>query len=165
MSVEAKVNKSIAPYPKELEELVAGLRYRPGWSFRLAHEQHSSGQAEGLVFSVYSLGFDTYHPDRGETYRVHHAFLVPPATFDRRAWERWLLDRLVELETHEACEFLRFEEPALDGGPGLPSSVERRPFAPNHGPGRNPYSIVEVGTLADAETRFTGEHKPGSQPS
>lgn len=139
-------NANFAPFPDELDEVVAGAEYRPGWRLELGDVDRGQG-SEGLTLSVYSLGYDTYHPDRGETYSVVHYFPVPPAAFDRRAWERWLLDRLIEVETHECCEFLQ-----IDG---------ERPFAPNHGPGRNPYSVLEVGTELDRRTRFTGEVKDG----
>lgn len=137
-------NVNSAPYPLELGEVVLRAEYRPGWRLELGNVDRGQG-SEGLTLSVFSLGYDTYHPDRGETYRVVHYFPVPPAAFDRRAWERWLLDRLIEVETHECCEFLQI--------------YGERPFAPNHGPGRNPYSVLEVGSDLDRRTRFTGEVK------
>ena len=151
-AVAIETNTQVAPYPEALAELIENMRYRPGWLFHLEHVNRGQG-SEGLTLSVTSLGYDTYHPERGETYRVIHYFPVPPAAFDKRAWERWLLDCLIEIETHECCEFFRFEE----------EDVGRRPFAPNHGPGRNPYSILEVGRIEDAETSFKGERKEGSQ--
>lgn len=142
------VNTQTAPFPHELYDIIIATEYRPGWHFMLQYEDRGQG-SEGLTLSIFSLGYDTYHPDRSETYRVVHYFPVPPAAFDRRAWERWLLDCLIEVETHECCEFLQI------GG--------ARPFAPNHGQGRNPYSVIEVGRVEDAETRFTGERVEGSQ--
>lgn len=142
-------NAQVAPYPVELQEVVDQAEYRPGWQLRLEHLDRSQG-SKGLTFVVQSRGYDTYHPDRGETYGVLHYFIVPAAAYDRRAWERWVLDCLIEIETHECCEFLQV--------------AGTRPFAPNHGPGRNPYSVIEVGRVEDAETRFTGERKAGSQP-
>ena len=140
--------RQTAPYPQALAEIVAGLSYRPGWEFGLADIDRGQG-SEGLTLVVTSLGYDTYNPDRGETYRVNHYFIVPAAAYDRGSWTRWVLDRLVEIETHEACEFM-----VLDS---------KRPFAPNHGPGRDPYVIRELGTIEDAETTFRGERREGSQ--
>lgn len=74
---------------------------------------------------------------------------VPPAAYDRRSWQRWLFDQVLLVEQHEACEFFQ-----VDG---------RRPYAPNHGPGRNPYTIHELGTAADAETDFRGRRDTGTQ--
>jgi len=55
---------------------------------------------------------------------------------------------LVLVETHEAMEFFKVDK--------------HRPFAPNHGPGRNPYSIHERGSDLDAHTMFTGEPTKGT---
>jgi hypothetical protein len=145
-----RINSQKAPFPDELDDLVKNMNYRPGWKFELEHMDRGQG-SEGLTFKILSLGYDSYHPDRGETYRVWHYMLVPPAAFDRRAWQRWILEQLLLVEQHEACEFFQIGD--------------KRPFAPNHGPGRDPYTVLELGTVDDAETRFTGEHKAGTQSS
>jgi hypothetical protein len=145
-----------APFPTALQEVVDAAMYRPGWRLFLRHEVRDQGEVkgEGLTFCVSSLGYDTYHPELGEKYRVLHTFIVPAATYDKRAWTRWVLDCLLLIEQHECCEFFTLE---------VDEDTVRRPFAPNHGPGRNPYSIVELSTVADAETRFAGERIEGSQ--
>jgi hypothetical protein len=137
----SKANTQTAPYPDELADLVSTMSYRPGWQFVLEHLDRGQG-SEGLTFKVLTKGYDTYNPERGETYCVWHYFPVPPAAYDRRAWQRWLLDQLLDVEIHEACEFFQI------GG--------ERPFAPNHGPGRDPYTILELGTDLDARTSFRG---------
>lgn len=139
-------NTNEAPFPFELQELVRSLRYRPGWRFSLETIDRGQG-SKGLTFIVITSVVDTYAPD--EPMRVAHYMPVPPASFDRASWQRWLLDQLLDIEVHEACEFFQ-----VDGA---------RPFAPNHGPGRNPYTIRELGTVADAETSFRGERDEGSQ--
>lgn len=133
-----------APYPATLKALVEELEYRPGWRFYLSHVDRGQGSA-GLTLSVHTVGYDTYHPDRGETYRVVHYFPVPPAAYDERSWRRWLLDRLLDVETHEACEFFQV--------------AGERPYAPHHGPGNDPYIIFEHGTDVDVRTSFRGEIK------
>jgi hypothetical protein len=88
------------------------------------------------------------HPlaDLGETYRVQHSMPVPPAAFDRRSWQRWLLDQVLLVERHEACEFFQ-----IDG---------KRPYAPLHQPGSDPYMIVaESSTNEERRTNFRGELK------
>jgi hypothetical protein len=140
------MNTNEAPFPFELQELVRSLRYRPGWTFSLDHIDRGQG-SKGLTFVVTTSVYDTYAPD--QPMRVAHYMPVPPASFDRGSWQRWMLDQLLEIEVHEACEFFQ-----IDGG---------RPFAPNHGPGRNPYTIRELGTVEDAETSFRGERDEGSQ--
>lgn len=144
------LNENHAPYPHELHDLVLALRYRPGWSFRLENIDRGQG-SEGLTFMVLSRGYDTYNPDQGETYRVWHYFPVPPAAYVRSSWQRWILDRLIEVETHEACEFM-----VVNGV---------RPFAPVHAPGHDPYVVREVARVEDAETTFRGERQEGSQES
>ena len=130
-----------APWPQILADLVDKTWYRPGW--RLVLEELDRGQgSEGLTFCVYTVGYDTYNPDKGQTYRVVHYFPVPPASYNEESWKRWILDCLVKVETHEACEFLQ-----IDG---------TRPYAPHHGPGWDPYIVLHHGSDVDARTNFRG---------
>lgn len=129
-----------APYPSVLEELVEALTYKEGWRFTLYHEDRGQG-SEGLTFTVYTNTRDSYHPD--QFMRVRHLFIVPAAAYDRRSWQRWLFDRLVDVETHEVMEFFQ-----VNG---------ERPYTPSHGPGNDPYLIREVGTELDQRTSFRGE--------
>lgn len=138
----------VAPYPTELADLVSKMEYRPGWTFDLIDQDRGQGSG-GLTLVVLSKGYDTYHPELGEMYRVYHYMPVPPASFVRTSWERWLLDQMLLIEQHEACEFLK-----VDG---------RRPFAPVHAPGHDPYVVREVARIEDVETTFRGERKEGSQ--
>jgi len=135
----------VAPYPEDLAALVEQLAYRPGWTFLLDHIDRGQG-SEGLTLIITTLGYNNYHPDVGETYRVHHYMPVPPAAFDLRSWRRWLFDQILLVERHEACEFF-----TLAGD---------RPYAPSHGPGNDPYLIREVGTDLDRRTSFRGEVQP-----
>lgn len=142
-----------APFPTALADLVKRVTYRPGWKLSLEEvdrDRDSEGQVvgRGLTLVVRTLGYNSYRPAMGETYAVHHYMIVPAATYDERAWLRWLFDQLCLVETHEAMEFFKVDK--------------RRPFAPNHGPGRNPYSILERGTEKDATTMFTGEPTKGT---
>lgn len=136
--------RQTAPYPTTLAKLVEQLAYRPGWTFALQETDRGQG-SEGLTFVITSLGYNSYHPDRGETYRVFHYFPVPPAAYNEQSWRRWLLDRLIEVETHEACEFFQI--------------AGERPYAPHHGPGNDPYIVFEHGTDLDRRTSFRGEVK------
>jgi hypothetical protein len=142
-------NTQVAPFPHELADLVATMSYRPGWEFKLVPNLDRGQGSEGLTLIVTSIGYNTYSPQNGESYRVQHYMIPPPAAFDRKAWTRWLLEQLLLIEQHETCEFFQ-----IDGN---------RPFAPNHGPGRDPYVILELGTLEDAETSFRGVRDQDSQ--
>ena len=134
-----------APAPTPLIEMVGRLAYRPGWKFVLADIDRGQGSA-GLTLDIITCGYDSYHPDRGENYRVHHYMPVPPAAYDERSWRRWLFEQILRVERHEACEFF-----VIDA---------RRPYAPHHGPGNDPYIVFELGSDEDARTSFRGEVKP-----
>lgn len=136
------VMEQTAPFPKILDELVRKTEYRPGWTIDL--KDIDRGQdSRGLTLRIFSLGYDTYNVSKGQTYRVAHYFPVPPAAYNEESWKRWLLHRLIEVETHEACEFLQ-----ING---------TRPFAPHHGPGWDPYIVLHHGLDIDARTNFRGE--------
>jgi hypothetical protein len=52
---------------------------------------------------------------------------VPPTSWERTAWIRWVFDQILLVERHEAMEFY--------------SVAGEKPFFPAHGPGRNPYTV------------------------
>lgn len=148
-----EIMTQMAPFPTALAELIERCQYRPGWQVRLEdvdRDQDDDGRwvGRGLTLVIQTIGYDAYNPSRGEHYRVRHTFIVPAATFDERAWQRWLFDQFVLVETHEAMEFFRIDK--------------HRPFAPNHSPGRNPYSVLERGTEKDATTNYLGEPTKGT---
>lgn len=132
--------RQIAPHPVVLQELVARLVYKAGWTFSLYDLDRGQG-SEGLTLVIQLDIPDSYKPEKSIS--VLHYMIVPAAAFDKRAWTRWLLDQIMLVEQHEACEFF-----LIDG---------QRPYAPNHGPGRDPYTIMDQGTQQDAETTFRGE--------
>lgn len=134
----------IAPHPAALEALVAATTYRPGWRVELEHEDRGQGSI-GLTLTITTNTVNSYRHD--EPVRVRHLFIVPAAAYDERSWRRWLFERFVDVETHEAMEF--FE---VDG---------TKPYAPSHGPGNDPYLIREVGTEVDRRTSFRGEINDG----
>lgn len=136
-----------APYPSELEELVSQLSYRPGWEFELVHIDRGQG-SKGLTLIITTCGYDTYHPERGDHYRVNHYMLVPPASYNRRSWRNWLFEQLLLVEKHECMEFF-----AIGG---------QRPYAPLHGPGNDPYLVAELASDEERRTSFRGELNPDS---
>lgn len=137
-------NMQKAPWPAELASLVAQLTYRAGWRFELADIDRGQGSV-GLTFIVTTLTADSYVHDLNK--RVAHYFPVPPAAYDARSWQRWLLDRLLEVERHECCEFFEI--------------AGTKTYAPSHGPGNDPYLIRELGTELDVRTSFRGEVSNG----
>lgn len=139
-----------APWPADLADLIDRLRYKAGWDFRL--ESIDRGQMSfGFTLIVTIDTPNSYN--EAERRRVAHFMPVPPAAFDRRSWQRWLLEQVLLVERHEACEFFR-----LAGDD--PRGSWDRPYAPSHGPGNDPYMVREVGTEADVRTSFRGETNP-----
>lgn len=152
--------RQLAPEPTVLFELVGQLGYRPGWTFAL--KDHDRGQgSQGLTLIITTLGYNAYHVEEGEHYRVNHFMPVPPAAYDARSWRRWLLEQCMLVDRHEACEFFRIERHGefhlADGTPT--DTLIDRPYAPSHGPGNDPYLIREVGTQEDRETSFRGDRR------
>lgn len=117
-----------------LEQVVSEVTYKDGWSVRLAHinrpTEHFAG-SEGLTLIISAAVPDSVRP--GEMTYVEHWMAVPPTSWGRASWVRWVLDQLVLVETHEAMEFY-----AVAG---------YKPYFPAHGPGHDPYAVE----LTDAE--------------
>lgn len=132
--------RQVAPYPYELGDLIEGFKHRPNWTFTLEDLDRGQGSA-GLTFIVHITEPDSY--DHSKMRSVVHYFPVPPAAYDRRSWQRWLLDRCMEVSRHEDCEHFTI--------------YGEKPYAPSHGPGNDPYMIREVGTDEDRRTSFRGE--------
>lgn len=137
--------KQIAPDPTILAELVETLAYRPGWTFTLGDIDRGQG-SEGLTLDIVTLGYNSYHPERGENYGVHHYMPVPPAAYNRQSWQRWIFEQILLVERHEACEFF-----VIDGV---------KPYAPNHGPGWDPYIVTTLTTDEDRRMSFRGDLNP-----
>ncbi len=134
-----------APFPDALWELVDAASYKLGWRFWLGNTDRDEGTCSGLTLIVYVTGPNSYGTEPGpDTITVSHWFPVPAATYEERTWRRWLFDRCLDVERHEAMEWFK-----IDG---------RRPFAPNHGPGRSPYEVHDPSaTAADAGTTSGGD--------
>lgn len=134
-----------APDPVDLYDLVSKLTYRPGWRFVLEDVDRGQGSV-GLTLDIITSGYNSYHPERGPNYGVHHYMPVPPASYNRRTWQRWLFEQCLTVERHECMEFF-----TIDGV---------KPYAPHHGPGEDPYTVFDIGTTDEVRTKFTGEMNP-----
>lgn len=136
-----KINRQAAPYPVELAALVAGCTYRPGWQVWLADEDRGQG-SHGLTLTILVVGQNSYPPH--EPLRVRHLFPVPPAAYNVASWQHWLFEQFVLVERHEAMEWFTLAD-------------EYKPYAPNHGPGHDPYIVHDLSTAAERATSFRGE--------
>lgn len=125
-----------------LQDVVSRATYKPGWAISLEHMgrggEHLAG-GEGLTLRVRFSCEDSTRP--GASTQLDHLFAVPPASYNRETWERFVLNCLILVETHEAMEFFK-----VDG---------RAPFFPAHGTanGFNPYTI---------QHRRPGDELPGA---
>jgi hypothetical protein len=153
------------PEPAGLAELVRQVRYRPGWRFRLEDIDRGQG-SKGLTLIITTCGYDAYHPEQGENYRVNHYMPVPPAAYDNRSWRRWLFEQCLLVERHECMEFFALTETGdfmtADGEHVTEKTT--RPYAPNHGPGNDPYIVAELTTREARRTAFTGVLNPEIEP-
>lgn len=133
----------------ELQQLVNDLAYKPGWSFRLEHGCTFSAASTAMAVTgtamTFSGGSGNYAwpagelatlvigvtaPDSGDPSRmikVEHRFAVAAAY--RGSWRRWLIEQVLAVERHEACEFFQV--------------AGERPFYPHHGPDGDLYAVRE----------------------
>lgn len=96
------------------------LRYRPGWRFR-------PGGPDRAMLCVHAVTQDSLQPQHER--RTIHMWDVPAVCHDdQRAFCRWVFERLLDVERHEAAEWF---------GVG-----ELRPYWPAHGDG-DPYEHRE----------------------
>jgi hypothetical protein len=109
----------------ELYDLCDKIMYKSGWTFNVMDTRAAGGADYTLAVVIWTK--DAYHPEMGK--HVMHYTPVPDTA--PLSWTRWLLDQIVKIEIHEACEFFQ-----IDGV---------RPFAPSHEPGDAPYIITESG--------------------
>lgn len=148
-----------APFPTILLDLVRAYRYKPGWSFTLhditrdqaptppdVHWSKGAPLAGGLTFTITTHHQNAYPPH--EVRPTNHHFVVPAATFNRDSWQRWILQRCLDVDLHEAAEW---------GAYDYPDTADERPFAPTHGPGDDPYRVVQYATDLQRRTAFTGK--------
>lgn len=126
-----------------LREIVAETKCKPGWHFSIR-------KSEGALRLVITVpGVDSWDEDIPRT--VSHWFPVPPATYKRRAWQRWIFECCRGVENHELGEWFRVGE--------------ARPFLPLHGPGEIPYAVVEYRDEIDARTTQDGSiREDGPRP-
>lgn len=124
------LNRQIGPQHalEALRDVVANVKYKDGWRIWLADmprpTEHYAG-SEGLTLCVAAVVPDSTQP--GKTTSVEHWLSVPPTSWNRVTWIRWIFDQLLLVERHEAMEFY--------------AVGDHKPFFPSHGPGRNPYAI------------------------
>lgn len=143
-----------------------------------ARDENAAGEVvgHGTTLIITTKGYDSYHPERGETYRVAHYFIVPAATYNRASWQRWLYEQYAKVENHECMEHFVITNPDVcrhcgqddeaDGTHSCPcpnrdgecfdhlGDWAERPFAPLHGPGEDPYVVHEYASRGQKDRRY-----------
>lgn len=98
--------------------LIDQLAYKPGWKFK-------QGGPGGRFLCVFATTQDSLAPERQRT--TQHMWGLP--ALEGRELVRWVFDRLLDAERHEAAEFFQVA--------GV------RPFWPNHQDEGDPYVHVD----------------------
>ena len=93
--------------------------YKPGWTLGV-------GGPGGRYLCIMALTDDSTNPQARR--HTQHMFLIPDG-LDRRGWVRWVFDRILDAERHEAAEFFRVDGAAV--------------FYPHHQDEGSPYAHVE----------------------
>jgi hypothetical protein len=130
------VNDKLPYLSNVLLELNSLVSYKPNWTHFIGYEISEDGSGGWHLFIV-SHTENSLKP--GESIRVRHGFLIPPASYNRDSWAAWIFDRYRDVETHEAAEFFRID--------GL------REFAPHHGNGEDPYRVWHTSDYATAKKK------------
>jgi hypothetical protein len=96
------------------------VTYKPGWAFRL-------GGPLGQFVCIHAATVDSN--DHARTRSTQHMFELPVEVTDEPAFVRWLFDRLLLCEQHEAGEFFKVAGFAR--------------FYPHHQDQGSPYDLVD----------------------
>lgn len=99
---------------KQINEHLSHISYKDGWKFEV-HESEWEGPFIRILVDVP----DTYN--EGETTTLGINTFIPP-TKDTEEFERWLLARVIRIESHEAREFFKRDgevifDPHAEGEP------------------------------------------------
>ena len=120
-----------------LAALIPRITYKH-WTLTLTECDRGQG-SQGLTLILQAEVPDSLHD--GQTVTFAHLMPVPPAAYNEAAWRRWVLEQIILVEKHETLEHYKVDGDA--------------PFFPCHGPGRDPYAILEVHDRQEAYAAAT----------
>jgi hypothetical protein len=121
---DAQAGLNVQTNTTRIEALLQRITYREGWSFDvIAH----GGWARALRIRVNTTDPHLSRDGRTVGVLIDHQFQVPWFVMGEAETLRWLLDNVLAVERHEACEWLQVDGIA--------------PFMPEHGEGSDPYRI------------------------
>lgn len=127
-----------------LDDLLSRLTYREGWKFALERDFYRGQGSRGDTLVITVTVPNSVHPE--DTISVRHFMLVPPASYNERSWKWWLFQQIGLVEQHERMEFFQLDGKAV--------------YPPAHGPGNDPYLILDYGSDTDRRTSFRGTLNP-----
>jgi hypothetical protein len=100
----------------KVRELLRRFTYKPGWRFKIAGDYEDPPRPPGPgAIQVTFQAPDAYHPKR--VVPIISVIAIPDQPEDEDRLARWLFDRILDIERHEAGEWF-----VIDG---------RRPFDPH----------------------------------
>lgn len=179
-----------APWPEELEHLVKGFRYRPGWTFHLLADfvrdredpadSTSAPVCQGTTLDIITWGYNSYHaPVRGEwpgteptDQRCACGQPWPCPSYEengRRGPYRVHHYKIVPAAVfnRESWEWWLLtccreveDHELAEFFVVVDDAGERRPFRPIHAPGWNPYMLTVTADENARRTSFRGVVKP-----
>lgn len=133
-----EIERQVSP----LKWLVKHLSYKPGWRFELEDGLTPRSRLEPPEWAGrwwLRVLVDCTDSLTGRPTTIIHRIAVPHILLEgtyrdglkaEKVLRRWLLDAVIGIERHEACEFF-----TVDGA---------KPFFPPHEPGKDPYVVREV---------------------
>lgn len=121
-----------------LAKVVKETKCFPGWYFKLVDEEG----AKRLVITLDTVS--NYNPDM--PFAVSHYQPVPVAAYNEKTWQKWIFDQCIRVMNHEIGEALKFNG--------------KRPFAPCHGPGFDPYQVHDNVTDEERKIMQDGSVRP-----
>lgn len=84
----------------ELARELAKVSYRPGWVFSIMEDLH-----QGPTLRIVAQVEDGYHPGKMLDLGINSR--IPDIITEPKQFHRWLLWRVLEIESHEAREYFR----------------------------------------------------------
>ena len=141
--------------PKNLIEMIYTLKYKKSWSFSVLPDNNHlviSVETENSINNCRRFSPDYYQEDyvavdcaykplrfREIPFVIKHTIQLPHPDLqqDLEFSRRWLIDQIIRVETHEACEFFSLPSPIDTFG------AYYKPFFPNHEDNSEVYRIID----------------------
>lgn len=111
-----------------IKELLKDVTYRDGW--KLSVFAIGSHDGVGRIYSALKIEIECEDSQKDDKkIQLEHRFQIPPFLMDEDETLRWILDCIITVERHEACEWLKVKGVS--------------PFLPDHDFDGDPYRIPE----------------------